>query len=82
MFGQRRPRMAVLVHLATDNSGALERSKVRLANASERLLPQACQGGEGGGHRGSAAVPARCTAVWVSSLRDKCMARLEKKCCS
>lgn len=59
MFGQRRPRMAVLVHLATDASGAMERSKVRLATASERLLPQACQGGEG-----SAAVPTRWTLLF------------------
>ena len=51
--------MAVLVHLATDASGAMERSKVRLATASERLLPQACQGGEG-----SAAVPTRWTLLF------------------
>ena len=43
MFGQRRPRMAVIVHLAADSSAALERSKVRLATASEQLLPQAAK---------------------------------------
>eukprot|EP00435_Cladocopium_sp_Y103_P030379 s901_g7.t1 len=62
IFGQRRPRMAVIVHLATDSSGALERSKLRLANASEQLLPQVSSFQFGRGYS-----PLN-TAEWSSAL--------------
>lgn len=39
MFGQRRPRMAIIVNLASNDLEAARRSKVRLASASEKLVP-------------------------------------------